>query len=258
MTTTPLQRFLEKNSIVPASPLPLVHTADSYLIRKAVASGELHTSPCDIFEGEELLYFFVGRAAYKKTLREEPEHWELPSCLVFSFDVRGAKRAFPFDTGAFSRRRYPNYITMMDMADYQIRPTSIESAIGAFFQSNRNYYRLQGIERTKLISEHSVKVDDEEILALHTLIRERSARADDRRFSVEVQFDDVFSLKDRKLLLAIVPEIYLESPKYMRDIRRLGARVETYPMYPLRREYHYYAIYEKLDAFYKNGGHYEV
>lgn len=81
---------------------------------------------------------------------------------------------------------------------------------------------------------------------------------DDRRFSIEIQFADHFSFSDRKILLAILPETYLKNQSYVNRIHKMGARIETYPVYPLRKEYYYYAIYEKLDSFYRENGFYEI
>jgi hypothetical protein len=58
--------------------------------------------------------------AYKRVLHLEAEYWELPTCLVFSFFSDGAKRIYPFDSGAFKLKRYPNFVNMMDMADFEV------------------------------------------------------------------------------------------------------------------------------------------
>ncbi|WP_143748355.1 hypothetical protein [Mesorhizobium carmichaelinearum] len=255
-----LERFLERNSINSARPLPIVHTTDAYITRKSIETGKLSISPCDRFEGENLLYFFVGRAAYKKNLPEEVEYWELPSCLVFDFQVKNAKRLYPFDSGAFKTKRYPNYVSMMDLDDFSMAPTSnnVERAIGAFFQSNLNYYRLAARRRADFEYDHDVGVLDEEIKALYKLIEDKSRRMDDRRFSIELQFEESFMFSDRKPLLIIIPETYLKNQKYVDKIYRTGETIETYPVYPLRKDYYYYAIYEKLDSFYRESGFYEI
>ncbi len=115
-----LSRFLQRNQITKASPLPLVHTTDSYYLKEIVDSGRIRAQRCNVFVGENLSYFFVGRAAYKRDLLQEAEYWELPTCLVFSFFVDGAKRIFPLDSGAFVAKRYPNFINMMNLADFEV------------------------------------------------------------------------------------------------------------------------------------------
>src|SRR4051794_32227642 len=110
----PLLRFLQRNQIRKAPPLPAVHTTEAYFAKKVVEKGLLEARPCKVFRGERLPYFFVGRAAYKRELGSEAEYWELPSCLVFDFFTDGVKRIFPFDSGAFgSKKLYPNFISMI-------------------------------------------------------------------------------------------------------------------------------------------------
>ena len=86
--------------------------------------------------------------------------------------------------------------------------------------------------------------------ALHKLIQHKDQKFDDRRFAIEVQFDRDINLQDRKPLLAIFPETYLSNEEYISKITGLGCEILTYPVYPLRKEYFYYAIYQKLDDFY--------
>jgi hypothetical protein len=92
-----LSEFLKRNQISKSSPLPLVHTTESYHLKKIVSSGAIKASRCNVFRGETLSYFFVGRAAYKRDLHQEAEYWELPTCLVFSFFADGIKRIYPLN-----------------------------------------------------------------------------------------------------------------------------------------------------------------
>src|SRR5258706_981135 len=101
-----LKAFLERNQISRSNPLPLVHTTESYYLKKILKTGYIEARPCNVFTGEKLAYFFVGRAAYKRELSQEAEYWELPSCIVRSFTTHGVKRIFPFDSGAFKAKRY--------------------------------------------------------------------------------------------------------------------------------------------------------
>jgi hypothetical protein len=255
-----LSRFLQRNQITKSRPLPLVHTTESYYLKKIVDTGKIKARRCNVFAGETLSYFFVGRAAYKRNLQQEAEYWELPTCLVFSFFVEGAKRIFPFDSGAFQSGRYPNFINMMDMEDFEVHgdPEAPHKIIGTFFNSSRNYYRLNSRPKEQFDSTFDVDVLDEEMKALHKLIQHKDKRSDDRRFAIEVQFDADVELKDRNPILAIFPETYLSNEKYIAKIVALGAEILTYPVYPLRKEYYYYSIYEKLDNFYSSRGFYNV
>jgi hypothetical protein len=239
----------------------LVHTTESYYLKKIIESGKLSAQRCNVFAGENLSYFFVGRAAYKRDLEQEAEYWELPTCLVFSYFVEGVKRIFPFDSGAFEAKRYPSFVSMMDRSEFEMNASDVEAPhklIGTFFTSSRNYYRLQARPKDQFETMFDVDVLDEEMKALHKLIQYKDKKFDDRRFAIEMQFDNDIALKDRKPILAIFPETYLSNDSYIKKIAALGAEILTYPVYPLRKEYYYYAIYEKLDNFYSARGYYNV
>ncbi len=253
-----LAEFLKRNQITKSKPLPLVHTTESYHIKKIVSSGTIKASRCNVFRGENLSYFFVGRAAYKRDLHQEAEYWELPTCLVFDFFIDGIKRIYPFDSGAFKAKRYPNFVNMMDIADFEVSEDAEapHKIIGTFFGAARNYYRLAARPREQFESRFDVDVLDEEMKALHKLILTKDKKFDDRRFAIEMQFDHDIDLQAKKPILAILPETYLEDDTYVKKVEALGAEVLTYPVYPLRKEYYYYAIYEKLDLFYASRGHY--
>jgi hypothetical protein len=255
-----LLEFLKRNQITKARPLPLVHTTEAYFLKKIIASGTIEARPCNVFRNENLSYFFVGRAAYKRDLHQEAEYWELPTCLVFSFFADGLKRMYPFDSGAFKAKRYPNFVNMMDMSDFEAGkdPEGPHKIIGTFFGNARNYYRLAARPKEQFESRFDVEVLDEEMKALYKLILAKDKKFDDRRFAIEMQFARNIELHDKRPILAIFPETYLEDANYLKKIRDMGAEILTYPIYPLRKEYFYYTIYEKLDQFYASRGFYNV
>jgi len=187
-------------------------------------------------------------------------YWELPSCVLFDFQLKGAKRAYPFDTGAFRKKKYPNYLRMMDLEDFEIEcsESSIRKAIGAFFQNSKDYYRLSPYSEERFRSKHDIDQTEEELLALHALIQQRSKRFDDRRFSIELQFSEEFIFTERKPIYCVVPETYLASANFIEWCGAYDVRVDSYPVYPLRKDYYYSSIYEKLENFYRTGGYYEI
>jgi hypothetical protein len=254
-----LAKFLERNQISRANPLPLVHTTQSYFAKKVLETGIIETRPCNVFAGENLVYMFVGRAAYKKEIRNESVYWELPTCFVFEYFSDGVKRIFPFDSGSFAKKEnYPSYFSMMDMKLFDIS-ADIESPskiIGTFFTSNRSYYRLEGRDESSFLSTFSVDMLDEEVKALHKLISHRSSELDDRRFAIEMQFEQGIDLVERKCVAAIFPESYLGSDAFMKMMDNYNITPITYPLYPLRADYYYSTIYEKLDLFYMERGYY--
>ena len=143
--------------------MPLVHTTESYYLKKIISSGKIEAHPCDVFSQERLAYFFVGRAAYKRELLQEGEYWELPTCIVFDFFIDNVKRIFPFDSGAFKSKRYPPFINMMDMLDFETSSDleAPQKLIGTFFGTARNYYRLTARSQEQFENLFEIDVLDE-------------------------------------------------------------------------------------------------
>ena len=127
----------------------------------------------------------------------------------------------PFDSGAFASKRYPNYINMMDLNDFETGsdPEAPHKLIGTFFTTARNYYRLTARPKEQFEALFDVDVLDEEMKALHKLIQHKDRKFDDRRFAIEVQFEQDIDLTIRQPVLAIFPETYLANQKYIRQNR---------------------------------------
>ena len=257
---TILRDFLNRNQITKSNPLPLVHTTESYYLKKILKTGHIEARPCNVFAGEKLSYFFVGRAAYKRELHQEAEYWELPTCIVRNFTTNGVTRVFPFDSGAFNAKRYPHSINMMDLNDFETAADleAPQKLIGTFFSNPQNYYRLISRPREQFEAMFDVEALDEEVKALHGLIQKKHTRYDDRRFAIEMQFDSNISIVDEKPICIILPETYLANAAYAKTLEGAAQYILTYPVYPLRKEHFYYAIYLKLDELYKTIGAYNV
>ena len=256
-----LRDFLQRNQIVSKDALPLVHSTEAYHLKKLMKSGKIIPTPCNFFRGEQLSYFFVGRPAFKRSLPKEPEYWELPMCIIMDFRAFKPKRIFPFDSGAFKSGIYPKFISMMKLDDFEVAndASAAQKLIGTFFVSNRNYYVLHNRPRDEFESRFDVDVLNEEIKALHRLIEYKHDNIDDRRFSIEFQCDRDVVLCQHQVLAIVIPETYVESKEVVRYIETtLGATVITYPVYPLKKDYFYYAIYEKVDNFFRQKRYYNV
>lgn len=148
----------------------------------------------------------------------------------------------------------------MNIGDFETGtdPEAPHKIIGTFFGNARNYYRLSARPKEDFENRFDVQVLDEELKALHKLILAKDKKYDDRRFAIEAQFEHDVDLHDKAPILAILPETYLEDDAYIKRITKLGAEILTYPVYPLRKEYFYYSIYERLDQFYNRRGFYNV
>ena len=253
--------FLKRNSAVKGSPLPLVHTCQSYNLEGIMAASAISTRHCDVFK-EQLNYFFVGRPAYKKELSSEAAEWELPICFVFSYDISNAKRIFPFDSGAFERKIFPSFIQMMNRDSFDVisTPDAPARVIGTFFGSPANYFRLKTPDEDTFAGKFSLGVFDAEIRALHRLIIKTGKppdqsteykKIDDRRFTIEVQFPADKILNKKDLLAVVLPEPYFLDTKVTKYFRALGAQLISYQVHPLNPNLYYAIIYEKLYDFFR-------
>lgn len=134
-----LKDILIGNRAKSTSDLPMVHAAPAYTIQQILQTGSVEPRKCDVYIGESLSYFFVGRPAYKSVGRDS-QHWELPSCLILDFQVKPPKRIYPFDSGAFKKGFLPKYATMMDIENFRIDsvPDASKRYIGTFLAMQKN------------------------------------------------------------------------------------------------------------------------
>ncbi|VVT00979.1 hypothetical protein [Erythrobacter sp. EC-HK427] len=254
--------FLERNSIVPSPSLPLVHSLPSYsLTNKVMPSDAIVPLMCDVFEGEKLNYFFVGRPAYKSMSTDAvAAEWELPCCFIFDYQSLGTfKRVFPFDSGAHDGKRYPEYIQMMELEKFDV--TNVLDApariIGAYFRNVRDYFLLNPKSEEAFKQEFSITPLDAEIMAVHRLAGDNRYRDkyDDRRLAVEIQSEEQVDLTVKKPLAVILPCSYGDVPEVRDAIEgRWGADIITYTIQSLSVEAYYSTIYEKVLNFYEAKG----
>jgi hypothetical protein len=247
--------------VSPAGSLPILHTTQAYHLKGISDTNKILSKPCDVFTGENLSYFFVGRPAYKyQSDGSEAEYWELPCCFVFEFGaVRDVKRIFPFDSGAFAKKRYPRYINEMDLNYFEASaaPDAVSRIIGAFFGEPASYFELRSKDRGKFESEFGLRVFDAELKALHRLSRERSPTSfDDRRFSIEIQSSNGLDLKVINPLAVIAPLIYFDDPGFRYKVETDWKCMPIgYPVFTLSSDKYYYAIYERVAEFFRSRGY---
>jgi hypothetical protein len=234
--------FLQKNQIEKGNPLPAIHSTEAYFIKKFMKSGHIEPQTCKFFSGEKLSYFFVGRPAFKRNIEHEPDYWELPMCFIVEYSAVKSKRVFPFDTGAFKTGLYPNFISMMDLDEFEIQKDkdAAEKIIGTFFGTNRAYYQLKNRGKGDFDARFDVGILEEEIKALHKLVTLKDGNIDDRRFAIELQADKAFELAKDHVLAVVMPETYIEDANVVKYVETvLGAELITYPLYPLKKDYYY-------------------
>jgi hypothetical protein len=107
---SPLWLWLKGISPV-AESLLWCHTTDGFRLKSFISSGTIAVNRCKVLD-EDLLYFFYGRPAFR---RAEEEQLRLtskaPVVIVLKADlVASGLRMFPFDSGAFMKGRYHNWM----------------------------------------------------------------------------------------------------------------------------------------------------
>lgn len=258
--TSYLDQFLSRNSVIEGQSLPLVHSTRSYNFRSIKENSVLQAGECDVFRGEKLNYFFVGRPSYRYSANDaEDAYWEFPACFVFEFeDIEGITRIFPFDSGAFNGKLYPSYIKNMSLESFMSNAgrSAAKKLVGAFFDNISNYFELKPKDEQKFLSEYSIDPMEMEIQALHRLAREKSGnKFDDRRFCIEIQSAENIDLKVTKPIAVICPSQFQSSKGFVDLVTDdWGAEIITYRTFSLNVNEIYGTIYEKVFEFYKRRG----
>ena len=252
--------FLARNSVIESDTLPVIHSTRSYNFRAILSGQQISAQPCDVFEGENLNYFFVGRPAYKyESDNSTAEPWELPCCFIFNVeDIGPIKRVFPFDSGALAGGRYPSYLNGMPMDEFECNTSdAIGKTIGAFFGSPTRYFNLNPKPRAEFEHEYSLTPLDAELEGAMRLAGEATPSSfDDRRFTIEVQSESSIDLGDVHPLAVVLPEVYLDVEGVLERIQDdWGAEPIGYPIYPLNLSAYYAVIYREVHTFLKREGY---
>jgi len=256
-----LEQFLSKNTIFGAGSLPLVHSTKAYHLRSLAQTNVLQATECDVFINDKLNYFFVGRPAYKTRAEEaQSPYWQFPCCFIFEFSMIGdVRRMFPFDSGAFARKRYPSYTAMMELEQFDVGKVSDapEKIIGAFFNTPQRYFELKPKGKEEFIGQYALGAMDMEIKALHRLSLEESAtNFDDRRLTIEVQSGSDVDLTVTNPLAVVAPSEFLDDPDFRRQVVEVwNATPISYSVGPLNVANSYGQIYEKVGEFYRQRGY---
>lgn len=252
-----LEEFLKKNSVRASAELPLVHTTPAHSLRDIIATKSLSPTDCPVFVGEQLIYLFYGKPSYKVGGTTQ-KNWLMPICFLIRIQaLRSIKRIYPFDSGAFSTGRHPDYIEAFDMGEFEVSQHNDPSKIvGAFFQTIKDYFSLTPKDVGQFRQEHSLTIMDHEILALRDLADDSSLTGiDDRRFCIEVQTEDEIALVPNNVQAVILPYDYLEDPSVVKFIENdLAATPLPYDCFSLTSAEHTAIIYSKVLEFLRHQG----
>ncbi|WP_156883501.1 hypothetical protein [Salipiger mucosus] len=252
-----LQNFLNKNSVHAGAELPLVHTTQAFSLDGIIDSKLLKPTKCPVFVGEELTYLFYGKPSYRARASAS-KSWLMPVCFLIRMSaVASIKRVFPFDSGAFHAGRHPAYLSVFNMAEFEVSGRDDPSKIvSAFFKTVRDYFKLIPKESSNFESEYSLTVRDSEIRALRDLAGDSSlVGIDDRRFCVEVQTAEDISLTSGNVQAVILPYDYLDDDLVVSFIEsELEAVPLPYESFSLSSSEHTAIIYDKVYEFLRQEG----
>lgn len=178
MRLVKLAEFLSLKNVPQSKVMPLVHTTESSRLPSILNAKAIMAMPCNIFHGEKLCYLFVGRPAYKYTMPGEATYWTLPTVIVMRFGATqpALKRIYPFDSGAFTSRRLPDYITVFERDDFEFGPdfTKISTLISVFFGDEKRYWRRQASAEKDFKDKYSLGPLHMQLEALNKISLEHS------------------------------------------------------------------------------------
>lgn len=200
--------------------LPLTHVTDGYSFRDIMSHEELLPSPCSIY-GENLLYLFYGRPAYRSAAQQESNgsdaYW--PICFVMKPDVASALRIYPFDSGAFHYQRFDRFMYhRMMKEDFELDPdpTVPGKLVRLFWRDEKSYFNAEGL------SNFIPSNFDFEAKAYKALIGDvGKAQFDERNSAIEIQVGAPVDLKGNTLAVILPYEFATE--EMIDKIEALGA-----------------------------------
>jgi hypothetical protein len=249
-------------SAIPSG-LELVHVTAVGAAREIIAAGQLEPRRCPVF-GEDLLYFFVFRPAYrlKEGDQKSDQISRFPVAFVASTEhLPPPRHVYPFDTGGAAAGAFaPQADPWAFLEDYELTPTDAAAAahIGWAFDNLGDYF--SGELKPGLRREEPVwKIVTRSYLSIANMATLGHNRPDDRASAVEVAYRQNVKLKD-SVKFAVIPRQYMEGDGAQNDeiiplLERLGVEWDTYEWQPnLTPNDHKSQIVEVVRRYYERIG----
>ena len=241
--------------------LPLVHTTPFDSAENILEKAKLEKRCCSEFK-ENLLYFFYARPAYRS---KDDEVVSSESLLPVVFIVKPTevdiKRAYPFDTGAYSRYVPTHLPESGNRIDYELPNDlmSVQQYVKAVCGNNWSYYHGE-FKDTDELPDSIISLRKENI-NLHKLLEFLSAKdkrpLDDRSHTVEFMtaIDLEFS---GKLLAVVAPDIYRNHSNLTKVLRDNDAAFYPYSYYRSHGVKEYVgSVFEATKKYYIDYGYLE-
>jgi hypothetical protein len=212
--------YIQKQEMAPTE-LPMVHTTEYSRLPSIQSSNTLQASACKVFK-EPLLYFFYGRPAYRDASQISPTRdvGFYPICFVFRPGTisKGAKRLYPFDSGASQSGLYEPAIQRTDaLADYPVLAV-IENArriVSCFFETDEQY--LSNKPKPGLLFSSA----ENEAQSYYQLINGGGdPDCDDRCSAVEIQIAGCIDIRS-SIMAVVLPTSFLEDDNLAKTILKV-------------------------------------
>lgn len=248
-----LWQFIEHES-ADIGTLPLVHSTDLYRFKKIAQDKSLKATPCSVYGGRSLLYFFYGRPAYRPHLKEKTLSARAfaPVCLIFNHELADeAIRIMPFDSGGFhAKMMHPPMHPDMTLEEFElaIRADAPMKLIRVFFETERNYLDARPAYL-------DYPYDNLYVDSFYKLIQPGNNQdTDDRLSAIELQFDKDITLSN-KVSAVILRGPYLDRSGVVSQIEGWHALAIPYDIQEAFKPSEIYgAILNRLKDFYRDKG----
>lgn len=243
-----------KDSKISTLPLPLIHTTDAYSFREIITKGVMRPQPCEVYEGENLLYLFYGKPAYRNSMKNSTsQSCYFPVCFLFDYyALSKIKRVIPFDSGAFNAGMFHDYIHhKMNLTNFTLPPDSEVplKIVKKFYDTNKSYFK--GKPKNNL----ELPALDFEVQAYYSLITEgKKTDFDDRKSAIEMQFCEEIEISTRTIKAVVLPTCFLEDDNLLDMLCDLNAEIFDYATFHARPSEYTSEIYNRVNNYLESEG----
>lgn len=236
--------------------LPLTHKQDWYSASEILQEGKIKVTPCDVFENENLIYYFYGKPSYvvSEKIGSRGDNVYFPVCFVIRFESVNFEKVFPFDSGAFAEKMFDGFFhKKMNLHQFSLKPNihQIKGLIKTFFGNNNNYYRSVPVVRYE-------DFKNDEVKAYVNLLNNKGEESfDERNSSIEIISKSDLPLKDN-IIAIILPSDIAETDKSIENLRKQGVEIITYDTFGGNPGAYNSVIRQYLYDFLKNKGAFKL
>ncbi|TXM65450.1 hypothetical protein [Methylobacterium sp. WL120] len=207
--------------------LGLTHITSSYALRDVVNSGKIQAlEPCKVL-GEDVIYAFYGRAAFRSSHDIIPTALSslFPSVLILDpASIPPPKYVFGFDSGAFMNGALDQYLhPYMPLFDFLLAPDliSVAKLIKAVFLNNEDFFNNIP---SPSFTVPAANFEAESYKSIISSGGQGNVRLDDRISTPEIIFSDPIDLR-RSVRAAVLPDSIAAEPTIGGVLRSYGITV---------------------------------